>query len=441
MKKHVVPPSGGQSSAALQAEPPKGGTTNLRVAVVGSGVAGLTATHILQRKHQVTLFEKDSRLGGHTNTVTLSDGTDAGTPIDTGFIVMNHRNYPLLTQLFEQLDVELRDSDMSFGYHDLPSGLQYCGSGLDGLFAQRMNLFKPSFHRLVRDTMRFFKTAEVDRNSDELIAESLGDYLSRNGFGQEFIDHHLIPMGSAIWSTPCEQMMEFPARSFLQFFHNHGLLTVNDRPQWRTVVGGSSDYIGRMQKNWERVDVRMNAGIRGIKRDAEGVEITFEDGHFEHFDQVVVATHGDQALNLLLDPSEQEKEALGCWQYTTSRTLLHTDESVMPPIRKVWSSWNFQRLEGNRTCLTYHMNRLQGLATEKQYFVSLNLPREPEGVIREFNYTHPMYTREALAKRPLLKELNGSNNTWFAGSYHGNGFHEDAVRSAVEVAKGFGLDL
>jgi predicted NAD/FAD-binding protein len=213
------------------------------IAVIGSGVAGLTAAHLLQRKHRVTILEKSERIGGHTNTVMLPDGPDAGTPIDTGFIVMNHRNYPLFTKLLEQLKVELRDSDMSFGYHDLPSGLQYCGSGLDGLFAQRKNIVSPAFHRMVRDTLRFFKTAQQDLNNAGLATESLGEYLERNRFGPEFIDHHLLPMGSAIWSTPCEKMLEFPAQSFMLFFQNHGLLTLNDRPQWRTVVGGSRSYI------------------------------------------------------------------------------------------------------------------------------------------------------------------------------------------------------
>jgi len=412
-----------------------------KIAVIGSGAAGLTAAHLLQRRHRVTLFEKEDRLGGHVNTVAIPDGADAGTPVDTGFIVMNHRNYPLLTRLFEQLGVQLRDSDMSFGYHDLPSGLQYCGSGLNGLFAQRSNLLKPSFHRMIRDTLRFFRTARADLDEPGLAEESLGDYLKRNAFGPEFINHHLIPMGSAIWSTPCEQMMQFPARSFLQFFHNHGLLAVNDRPQWRTVVGGSVDYVRRMQQAWTRVDIRLKADINGVRRTAAGVEIVFSDGTVESFDQVVLATHADQALQLLQDPSPDERRLLGCWQYTRSRTLLHTDESVMPPIRKVWSSWNFERVEGSRTSLTYHMNRLQGLDTRRQYFVSLNLPHEPRGVIREFSYTHPMYTREALASLPKLKQLNGTSSTWFAGSYHGNGFHEDAVRSAVTVAEGFGVEL
>jgi predicted NAD/FAD-binding protein len=416
-------------------------STPLNIAVVGSGAAGLTATHLLQRKHRVTLMEKAARLGGHTNTFVIPDGPDAGTPVDTGFIVMNERNYPLLTRLFNQLGVELRNSDMSFGYHDAPSGLQYCGSGLDGLFAQRANLIKPAFLRMVRDTLRFFRTAERDLPNADLMHESLGDYLKRNGFRQDFIDHHIIPMGSAIWSTPCAQMMEFPALSFIQFFHNHGLLSVTNRPQWKTVVGGSCDYVERMQQEWKQVDVRLRAGIAGIKRNAEGVEISFESGGHERFDHVVIATHADQALQLLSDPTQEETKSLGCWKYSQSRTLLHTDTSILPPLRKVWSSWNFTRIVGNRTCLTYDMNRLQGLETRHRYLVSLNLPEDPQGIVSEFMYEHPMYTREALMLRPHLKNINGRKNTWFAGSYFGNGFHEDAVRSGVDVADAFGIDL
>jgi predicted NAD/FAD-binding protein len=411
------------------------------IAVIGSGVAGLTTTHILQRKHNIALFEKNNRLGGHTNTVIIPDGPDAGTPVDTGFIVMNHRNYPLLTRLFEQLGVELRNSDMSFGYHDVPSGLQYCGSGLNGLFAQRTNLFRPSFHRMVKDTLRFFKTAEDALENDGLMDETLGNYLERNRFCAEFINHHLIPMGSAIWSTPCEQILQFPARSFLQFFNNHGLLTINDRPQWKTVVGGSHDYIKRMTQGWNNVEINFRASIKGIKRDEEGIEIIFEDQHGRRFDEVVIAAHADQALKLLLDPGHEEKRLLGCWKYNRSRTFLHTDESVMPPIAKVWSSWNFKRIDGTKTALTYHMNRLQGLKSEHQYFVSLDLPNEPKGIIAEINYEHPMYTREASSLRSDLEKLNGEKNTWFAGSYFGNGFHEDAVRSAVRVAESFGMTL
>ena len=412
-----------------------------KIAVVGAGVAGLTATHLLRQKHDVTLIEKDARIGGHTNTVVIQEGADAGTPVDTGFIVMNHRNYPLLTRLFEQLGVQLRDSEMSFGYHDLPSGLQYSGSGLNGLFAQRSNLVNPAFRRMVRDVFRFFKLAEQDRGNPDLNRESLGDYLTRNAFSPEFITHHLMPMGSAIWSTPCEQMMAFPAASFFQFFHNHGLLSLKDRPQWKTVVGGSHDYIRRMRQGWDNVRVRKATSIAGIRRHPQGVELHFEDAPSEAFDEVVIAAHADQALKLLADPNHLEQELLGAWTYTRSRTFLHTDVDILPPLRRVWSAWNFQRVSGNVTCLTYHMNRLQGLKTKHEYLVTLNPPAEPRGIVAEFLYEHPMYTRDALNARTLLAQLNGTNHTWYAGSYFGNGFHEDAVRSAVEVAHALGVEF
>jgi predicted NAD/FAD-binding protein len=227
----------------------------------------------------------------------------------------------------------------------------------------------------------------------------------------------------------------------MQFFKNHGLLSINDRPQWRTVVGGSCEYVRKMQNEWNQVDSRTGQSIIGISRHPDHATVHFSSGVEETFDHIIIATHADHALKLLSDPSPEEQAALGCWKYTASRTILHTDESVMPPMKKVWSSWNFQRIKHEKTCLTYHMNRLQGLNTQKQYFVSLNLPTEPDGIIAEFNYTHPMYTQQALRSREDPASLNGSNRTWFAGSYFGNGFHEDAVRSAVDVARGLGEEL
>ena len=411
-----------------------------RIAVIGSGAAGLTATHLLQQKHRVTLFETSDRIGGHTNTITLQKGTDAGLKIDTGFIVMNHRNYPLLTKLFESLKVPLQDSDMSFGYHDLPSGLQYCGSGLSGLFAQRKNLVRPRFHRLIKEVFRFFSTASVDASSGLHPDETLGDYLKRKHFSQDFIDHHLIPMGSAIWSTPCEDMMAFPAQSFMNFFKNHGLLGIKNRPQWRTIQGGSCTYIDLMQQQWKNVTLIPSAQIQYIQRINGGVEIQ-RIGNIESFDQVVIATHADQALSILADPDQMEQNTLGAWRYARSKTYLHSDASVMPPLRRVWSSWNFKRIDGNRTALTYHMNRLQNLSTQTDYFVSLELPHPPNQIHYEIDYEHPMFTQAAISKRPQLQAVNGQRRTWFAGAYLGNGFHEDAVRSGIEVAEKLGVRL
>jgi predicted NAD/FAD-binding protein len=418
----------------------------LRIAVVGAGVAGLTAAYILQRAHDVTLFEKNDYLGGHTNTFTVPDGPDAGTPVDTGFIVMNHRNYPLLTRLFNQLGVELRDSDMSFGYWCQHTGLQYSGSGPGGMFAQRRNLFRPAFHGLLRSIMRFYREANADLVTDNLGDQSLGDYLKRGRYSDWFIHHHLLPMGAAIWSTPCERMQDFPAASFLHFFRNHGLLALKDRPQWRTVVGGSQIYVGKMRQTFTG-PVNLDMAVEAVSRRENSVDIRTADGVTASFDRVVIATHADEAWHLLTDPSDHEADLLKPWEYAVNRAALHTDTAVLPPIRRAWSSWNFTREEAigeeQPISLTYDMNRLQGLETSHRYLVSLNRrqPVKPEALVMETTYTHPMYTSAAMATQPRLTELNGHRNTYFCGSYFGYGFHEDAVRSAVLMARKMGLDL
>ena len=414
--------------------------------MVGAGVTGLTAAYVLQRRHHVTLFEKNDYLGGHTHTVMVPDGPDKGTPVDTGFIVMNHRNYPLLTRLFEQLGVELRDSEMSFGYWDEITGLQYSGGGLNGLFAQRRNLFRPVFLRMVREIFRFFREAERDLAAGTLREQTLGDYLRRGGYSETFVRHHLVPMAAAIWSTPDDRMMQFPAESFVQFFHNHGLLTVNERPRWRTVVGGSHTYVKRMLADFKG-EVRLSTPIVSVRRHDDRVALATAAGPAGEFDQVVIAAHADEALGMLADPSDEERRRLGAWVYQPNDTALHTDASVMPPLRRVWSSWNYTRERGGDPAgpasLSYWMNRLQGLQTSAPLFVSLNrrAPLAPDSVIARMTYHHPTYSRESLAVQCELPALNGPRRTWFCGSYFGYGFHEDAVRSAVEVARGFGLDL
>jgi len=419
---------------------------NSRIAVVGAGVAGLTAAYILQRQHRVTLFEKNDYAGGHTHTVVLSDGPDNGTPVDTGFIVMNHRNYPLLTRLFEKLDVPLRDSEMSFSYWDELTGLQYSGGGLNGLFAQRSNLLRPAFLRMVREMFRFFRNAEFDLAAGGLRECTLGDYLRRGRYSEMFVRHHLIPMAAAIWSAPDDKMMEFPAESFLQFFRNHGLLTVNERPQWRTVVGGSHNYVRRMLADF-KVDVRLSMPIVSVRRFDDRVALGTSAGPAGEFDGVVIAAHADEALGMLADPSDSERRVLGAWVYQANDTVLHTDRAVMPPLRRIWSSWNYTRERESGPAgsvdLSYYMNRLQGLTTQRPLFVTLNRRQylAPDSVIARMTYHHPTYSRAALAAQRELPALNGTRRTWFCGSYFGYGFHEDAVRSAVELVKHFGLDL
>lgn len=417
-----------------------------RIAVIGTGVAGLTCAHILQRKYAVTLFERNDYAGGHTHTVIVPDGQDAGTPVDTGFIVMNHRNYPLFTRLLEQLEVALRDSDMSFSFWDQNSGLQYSGSGFNGIFAQRGNLVNPRCWRMLLDIRRFFSEASAQLNDPALEAVTLGAYLQKGRYSRAFIDDHIIPMGAAIWSTPCNRMLDFPAASFLRFFNNHGLLTVNDRPQWRTVAGGSHQYVKKLLGGFNG-EVHLNTPVDAITRYPDGVSVTPHGAAPQSFDEVVIAVHADEAFRMLTDPSAPEIELLSPWAYQNNHTVLHTDAAVMPPLRRAWASWNFTRERGataeSLLGLSYHMNRLQGLQTAKQLFVSLNrtAPYPPESIIRELDYMHPLYTRAALASQRGLSKLSGQNGTYFCGSYFGHGFHEDAVRSAVEVAEKHDLKL
>lgn len=417
-----------------------------RIAVVGSGVAGLTAAYLLQRRHDITIFEKNDYAGGHTHTITLPDGPDAGTPVDTGFIVMNHRNYPLFTRLLEKLQVALRDSDMSFGYWDEAGGLQYSGSDLNTMFAQRRNLFNPAFYGMIRDVLRFYKNALADLDAGRVGTQSLGQYLQGGAYGEYFIRHHLLPMGAAIWSTPCRRMMEFPAASFLAFLRNHGLLAVNDRPTWRTVVGGSQTYVRKMLATFVQPP-RLSCGVQRLRRAADGVWILPATGPEERFDLAVVAAHADEALRLLADPSPEEQRLLGVWRYTSNPTVLHHDASALPPIRRARASWNYVREAGGDSdevmSLTYDMNRLQGLQTSRPCLVSLNRghPIPPELTVRRLVYEHPTYTTEAWASQQALPQLNGARNTFFCGSYFGSGFHEDAVHSAVQVVRQLGEDL
>ncbi|MBN1549983.1 FAD-dependent oxidoreductase [bacterium] len=419
-----------------------------RIAVIGAGVAGLTSAYILNRDHQVTIFEKNDYLGGHTNTIIVHDKKGQPVPVDTGFIIMNERNYPNFSRLLQQLDVPTRATDMSFGYYCRNTGLQYSGKDLDTFFAQKTNLLKPKFYGMIGDIVRFYRVAIRDLQHGNIVDKTLGEYLQYRKFGKMFIEHHIIPMGAAIWSTPDEKMFDFPALSFLEFFKNHGLLTLRNRPQWKTIIGGSRVYVGKMMKSFKG-EIFLNTKIKGVLRQADEVNIIMPDGSLRKFDAVVIACHADEAYQLLKDATLQERNALQPWQYSRNHTVLHTDETVMPPNRKIWSSWNYIRniseseTKQGRLTLTYHMNNLQGLSLEENYFVTLNaFPEIGKGYIeKEITYHHPNYTFNSLASQKHLPDLNGQNNTYFCGSYFGYGFHEDAVRSAVEIGKHFNLEL
>ena len=418
----------------------------LKVAVIGAGVAGITTAYLLDRKHEVTLYEKNDYVGGHTNTIVINRGPDEGTPVDTGFIVLNDRNYPTLNRFLVQLDVQIRKSDMSFSLYCEKSGLQYSSNFPDGFFAQRKNLWSVAFWKMVYDILKFNKKARLDLQNKNLGNVPLGEYLNQGNFSKQMIENYIIPMGAAIWSARPQQMFEFPASTFIRFFENHGLLTLKDRPQWYSVIGGSHTYVKKFLKGFKGT-VITNSNIDQICRIETGIAVRMTDHTFKHFDCVIIATHTDEALTLLSDPSNDEKRLLGAWTYEKNHAVLHTDPSVMPPNKHAWASWNYTRekssKDSNPVSVSYDMNRLQGLQTKNRYFVTLNRTKSipSEHIIREINYTHPSYTFQSINTQKELPKLNGVQNTFFCGSYFGYGFHEDAVQSGTAVARAFGIEL
>ncbi len=421
-------------------------TANQKIAVIGSGVAGIVTAYLLQKQHQVCLFEQNDYLGGHTNTVEISAGPDAGLAVDTGFIVLNEATYPLFQRFLARLGVATRNAEMSFGFQCRQTGLVYAGNDLNGLFAQRRNLVSPSFFRFLLEIARFSRQARHDLANDSVPPVTLGEYLQQGRYSRFMTANYLLPMAAAIWSTPALQVADFPAEAFLRFFSNHGLLSLRNRPQWKTVVGGSFAYVKAFRRDF-RGEIQLNARVQKLFREANGVRLQFADGETRQFDQVVIASHADQALRLLGDPSEQEQRLLSPWRYQLNRTVLHTDAALLPEQKSAWAAWNFTResaeTESQPVFVSYYMNLLQGLQAERDYCVTLNRQQEfrPETLIAEFDYQHPQYSFASLATQAELPKLNGRRSSWFCGSYFGYGFHEDAVRSAVAVAEGFGIKL
>jgi len=417
-----------------------------KIAVIGAGVAGIVSAYLLDRKFDVTLIEANDYIGGHTNTIIVPNGTDGGTPIDTGFIVLNDRNYPNFQKFLRQLNVPTKPTAMSFSFHCRQTGLGYASTFPNGVFAQRRNLFRPSFIRMVRDILRFNQQAQRDLQGGHLNGHTLGEYLEEHHYSNEFIEHHLVPSAAAIWSSPPAQIMEFPVEPFIKFYDNHGLLLLKGRPQWHTVIGGSYQYVYAFLRQFKG-KVRKDSPVETIQRDNVGVKVILRNQQQLQFDKVVVATHADQALRLLADPSPQEQRLLGAWQYHHNDTILHTSADVMSPNKRVWASWNYIRDRQadpvNPVGVAYYMNSLQGLQTKKDYFVSLNesLPIPDQQVIKQITYTHPNYTFASLATQNELPSLNGQQNTYYCGSYFGYGFHEDAVCSGVAVGKAFDITL
>jgi len=411
----------------------------MRIGVVGSGIAGLASAWLLEREHEVVLFEANDYLGGHTHTHDIStEHGDYG--IDSGFIVHNRENYPLLTRLFEELGVATKPTRMSFSVQNKAIGLEYNAATLDTLFCQRRNLLSPRFLGMLRDIARFYRLAPA------MLAErgegpSLEDYLAIHRFGDAFRDDHLVPMASALWSSSPRDIRKFPMRYLIQFMANHRMLTVDARPQWRVIDGGSRRYVEALQARWH-VDVRLSSSVLRVVRDAEGVEVCTHDG-MERFDQIVLACHSDQALVLLADADSREREILGAIAYQTNDAVLHTDTSVLPHSRKAWAAWNASvpRAPGGLCTVSYCMNLLQGIQTPQTYVVTLNCANAiaPGKILRRMSYQHPLYTHAAVAAQKRRGEIQGRRRTWFAGAYWGWGFHEDGMRSAVDVATALGI--
>lgn len=413
----------------------------LRIAIIGTGISGLSAAWLLAQRHEVTVFEKAARLGGHSNTVEVEGPDGRPIPIDTGFIVFNTVNYPNLTALFQHLDVATKASNMGLAVSLGGGAFEYAGNSVASLFAQKTNLLRPRFWSMLSGILRFYRQAPRDLSTIQDPNLSLGDYLSRNGFGRAFQRDHLLPMAGAIWSAPAEALLDYPVASFIRFFDNHGLLKLKNRPVWRTVVGGSRSYVTKLTAGFAD-RVRLGAGAAEIKRDRDGVTVRDVIGQISHFDHVVIATHANQALPLLVDPSPDETNLLGAFRYSRNHALLHTDASLMPQRRAAWSSWNYLGPEtdkGGALCVTYWMNALQGIGGNRNYFVTLNPSRPPHSnVLHSEIYEHPIYDVRALRAQVKLSELQGARNTWFCGSYFGAGFHEDALASGLSVAEALG---
>jgi uncharacterized protein len=412
----------------------------MRIAVIGSGIAGLVSAWLLSRRHDVVLFEADARLGGHTHTHdVVVDGR--ALRVDTGFIVHNRRHYPLLSRLFDELGVATAPTTMSFSVHSDASGVEYNAGSLAGLFCQKRNLVSPRFLGMLADLGRFYRIAPALLDAPGP-GPTLGEWLRAERFGAAFRDEHLVPMASALWSSPADGVLDFPARHLVAFMANHEMLQVDGRPTWRVVVGGSDRYVQAMTAGW-RVDVRTRRAVHRVLRDAAGVDVD-SGGRRERFDHVVFACHSDQALAMLGDADAAETAILGAIAYRPNDVVLHTDAALLPRDRRAWAAWNAHvpREPGAACTVSYCMNLLQGIDTPSPLIVTLNRTDaiDPAKVLRRMRYAHPQHTHASVAAQARRDEIQGRRRSWFAGAYWGWGFHEDGIRSAVDVARGLGVD-
>jgi len=412
----------------------------MKIAIIGSGIAGLTSAYLLNRNHEISVFEAGDWVGGHTHTVNVTvEGKSYA--VDTGFIVFNDWTYPNFINLLNQLGVGFKPTEMSFSVTDPVSGVEYNGNNLNSLFAQRSNLLSPKFIGMVRDILRFNREALDDLQHNRIDAvTTLGTYLKQRGYGERFTQHYIVPMGSAIWSMSLADMLGFPLQFFVRFFKNHGLLSVSNRPQWCVVEGGSSSYVAPLSASFKQ-HIRLNCPVQRVERDATGVTLHSAAGS-ERFDKVVFACHSDQALKLLAQPSQAEQEILGALPYADNDVVLHSDTRLLPKRRLAWASWNY-RLGGpanQPAAVTYDMNILQGIQSDTTFCVSLNQTAliDPTKILARYRYAHPQYSLAGMAAQARWEELLGAQHSYFCGAYWANGFHEDGVVSALRVARAFG---
>ena len=415
----------------------------MKIAIIGSGIAGNVVAHHLYRDHDITMYESAGHIGGHTHTHSIElDGERH--EIDTGFIVFNDWTYPNFISLLSELNVESQPSAMSFSVRNERSGLEYNGTNLNSLFAQRRNLLRPSFHRMIRDILRFNREASYLIDSNQEI--ELGAYLTQHHYTRQFIDDYLIPMGAAIWSTDPARMLSFPARFFVRFFHNHGMLSVDKRPQWRAIRGGSARYVEKLVAPFSN-RIRLNAPVETVRRMPDRVMVKARGAEAERYDQVFLACHSDQALRLLTDVTSVEREVVGAIAYQENEAVLHTDTSLLPRTRRAWAAWNYHvpdtaRLAHKpRATLTYNMNILQNLKSRNTFCVTLNHTAKVarKRILKRLTYHHPLYTPDSVAAQQRQHEVNGVNRSYFCGAYWRYGFHEDGVVSALNALQHFAL--
>ena len=414
----------------------------MRIAIIGAGISGLVSAYLLCREHEIVVYEANDYIGGHTHTIDV-DARGKRYPVDTGFIVFNKKTYPNFVKLMKRLSVSWQPSRMSFSVRCEKTGLEYSPTSPNALFAQRRNCFRPAFLRMLLDIFRFRRASEHLMQSQDS-AMTLGEYLRKGGYSQWFQRYFIIPMGSAIWSADPNRFQDFPARSFAAFFHNHGFLQLRNQPQWLVIRGGSKKYVEKLTASFKD-RIRLACPVVAVSRHGAHIEVQSREGDVQRFDQCIIAAHSDQALSMVADPTENEREVLSAIAYQENRTVLHTDSSLLPHHRSCWASWNsfLPKEEGYGSTLTYHMNTLQTLHAPVDFCVSLNQERaiEPGKTIRELIYHHPVYTPRGIAAQKRFHEISGKDRIHFCGAYWGYGFHEDGVKSALAVCESFGKSL